>query len=419
MAICLRKGGAFMGYDYLLDLALILLSTKVLGLFSQRFRMPQVVGALVAGLLLGPAVLGIIEETNFLHTTASVGVIVIMFTSGMETDINELKRCGKSAFLVALAGVLLPLVGGFVVGYFFNDPTLLVNNTPGPQGTLFLQNIFLGIILTATSVSITVETLRELGKLKSKVGSAILGAAIIDDILGILGLTIVTSFSGAQASIPAVCGKILLFFVAALAAGWLSRKVFRQLIARPFFQTSLLVVLAVALCLFFAFGAEHWFGVADITGAYVAGLCLSNLEGEDARLTRQVDTVSMVYLSPVFFASIGLTVTRQSLEPALWLFVLALTAVAVLTKLVGCGLGARLCRYSRRQSLQIGVGMVSRGEVALIIASKGIALGMLSTQLFSAVVLVVVATTILTPILLKLTFSLPKRATRPLGSSCH
>ena len=163
MAICLRKGGAFMGYDYLLDLALILLSTKVLGLFSQRFRMPQVVGALVAGLLLGPAVLGIIEETNFLHTTASVGVIVIMFTSGMETDINELKRCGKSAFLVALAGVLLPLVGGFVVGYFFNDPTLLVNNTPGPQGTLFLQNIFLGIILTATSVSITVETLRELG----------------------------------------------------------------------------------------------------------------------------------------------------------------------------------------------------------------------------------------------------------------
>ena len=175
----------------------------------------------------------------------------------------------------------------------------------------------------------------------------------------------------------------------------------------------------MALCLFFAFGAEHWFGVADITGAYVAGLCLSNLEGEDARLTRQVDTVSMVYLSPVFFASIGLTVTRQSLEPALWLFVLALTAVAVLTKLVGCGLGARLCRYSRRQSLQIGVGMVSRGEVALIIASKGIALGMLSTQLFSAVVLVVVATTILTPILLKLTFSLPKRATRPLGSSCH
>ncbi len=403
-------------YQFILDLLLILLSTKLLGLLSQRFYLPGVVGALLAGLLIGPAVLGLVHPSDFLSCTASIGVLFLMFTSGLETDLEELKRCGGASFVIALAGVLVPLAGGFGVGFLFNRPDILASDA---SCSLLLQNIFLGILLTATSVSITVETLRELGKLKSKVGSAILGAAIIDDILGILGLTIVTSFSGAQASIPAVCGKILLFFVAALAAGWLSRKVFRQLIARPFFQTSLLVVLAVALCLFFAFGAEHWFGVADITGAYVAGLCLSNLEGEDARLTRQVDTVSMVYLSPVFFASIGLTVTRQSLEPALWLFVLALTAVAVLTKLVGCGLGARLCRYSRRQSLQIGVGMVSRGEVALIIASKGIALGMLSTQLFSAVVLVVVATTILTPILLKLTFSLPKRATRPLGSSCH
>ena len=403
-------------YQFILDLLLILLSTKLLGLLSQRFYLPGVVGALLAGLLIGPAVLGLVHPSDFLSCTASIGVLFLMFTSGLETDLEELKRCGGASFVIALAGVLVPLAGGFGVGFLFNRPDILASDA---SCSLLLQNIFLGILLTATSVSITVETLRELGKLKSKVGSAILGAAIIDDILGILGLTIVTSFSGAQASIPAVCGKILLFFVAALAAGWLSRKVFRQLIARPFFQTSLLVVLAVALCLFFAFGAEHWFGVADITGAYVAGLCLSNLEGEDARLTRQVDTVSMVYLSPVFFASIGLTVTRQSLEPALWLFVLALTAVAVLTKLVGCGLGARLCRYSQRQSLQIGVGMVSRGEVALIIASKGIALGMLSTQLFSAVVLVVVATTILTPILLKLTFSLPKRATRPLGSSCH
>ena len=403
-------------YQFILDLLLILLSTKLLGLLSQRFYLPGVVGALLAGLLIGPAVLGLVHPSDFLSCTASIGVLFLMFTSGLETDLEELKRCGGASFVIALAGVLVPLAGGFGVGFLFNRPDILASDA---SCSLLLQNIFLGILLTATSVSITVETLRELGKLKSKVGSAILGAAIIDDILGILGLTIVTSFSGAQASIPAVCGKILLFFVAALAAGWLSRKVFRQLIARPFFQTSLLVVLAVALCLFFAFGAEHWFGVADITGAYVAGLCLSNLEGEDARLTRQVDTVSMVYLSPVFFASIGLTVTRQSLEPALWLFVLALTAVAVLTKLVGCGLGGRLCRYSRRQSLQIGVGMVSRGEVALIIASKGIALGMLSTQLFSAVVLVVVATTILTPILLKLTFSLPKRATRPLGSSCH
>lgn len=403
-------------YQYILDLLLILLSTKLLGLLSQRFYLPGVVGALLAGLLIGPAVLGLVQPSDFLTCTASIGVLFLMFTSGLETDLDELKRCGGASFVIALAGVLVPLAGGFWVGQLFNRPGVLLSDA---SCSLLLQNIFLGILLTATSVSITVETLRELGKLKSKVGSAILGAAIIDDILGIVGLTVVTSFAGAQTSIPVVCGKILLFFVAALAAGWLCRKVFRQLIARPFFQTSLLVVLAVALCLFFAFGAEHWFGVADITGAYVAGLCLSNLEGEDARLTRPIDTVSMVYLSPVFFASIGLQVTRQSLDASLWLFVLVLTAVAVLAKLVGCGLGAKLCRYSRRQSLQIGVGMVSRGEVALIIASKGIALGMLGTQLFSAVVLVVVATTILTPILLKLTFSLPERSSQPLESSCH
>ena len=149
-----------MAYQYLLDLALILLCTKVLGLFSQRFRMPQVVCSLVAGLLLGPAVFGIIQETEFLKTTASLGVIVLMFTSGMETDINELKRSGKASFLIAFAGVLVPLAGGFLVGVYFNNPELLVNNAAGPEGSLMLQNIFLGIILTATSVSITVETLR-------------------------------------------------------------------------------------------------------------------------------------------------------------------------------------------------------------------------------------------------------------------
>ena len=161
-----------MQYKYLFDLALILLSTKVLGLFSQRFRLPHVVGALIAGLLLGPAVLGIIQETDFLKTTASLGVIVLMFTSGMETDIHELKKSGKAAFVIALIGVLLPLAGGFAVGCYFNNPELLVNNSAGPEGSLFLQNIFLGIILTATSVSITVETLKEMGKLNTAVASS-------------------------------------------------------------------------------------------------------------------------------------------------------------------------------------------------------------------------------------------------------
>ena len=406
MAICLRKGGAFMGYDYLLDLALILLSTKVLGLFSQRFRMPQVVGALVAGLLLGPAVLGIIEETNFLHTTASVGVIVIMFTSGMETDINELKRCGKSAFLVALAGVLLPLVGGFVVGYFFNDPTLLVNNTPGPQGTLFLQNIFLGIILTATSVSITVETLRELGKLRGTAGSVILAAAIIDDVLGIVALTIVTSFSDRSVHVWLVLLKIVLFFVFAVVAGLAFSRLYRWWTDKTEENRTQHAIVAFVFCLLLSYLAESVFGVADITGAFVAGLMLANsTTGQRGKyLADKFESISFLYLSPVFFASIGLQVELEGMNSHILFFAVVLTIVAILSKILGCGLGARLCRYSRKESLQIGVGMISRGEGALIVATKGAGLGLINSELFGPVIVVVVVTTIITPILLKLVF---------------
>ena len=395
-----------MGYDYLLDLALILLSTKVLGLFSQRFRMPQVVGALVAGLLLGPAVLGIIEETNFLHTTASVGVIVIMFTSGMETDINELKRCGKSAFLVALAGVLLPLAGGFVVGYFFNDPTLLVNNAPGPEGTLFLQNIFLGIILTATSVSITVETLRELGKLRGTAGSVILAAAIIDDVLGIVALTIVTSFSDRSVHVWLVLLKIVLFFVFAVVAGLAFSRLYRWWTDKTEENRTQHAIVAFVFCLLLSYLAEAVFGVADITGAFVAGLVLANsTTGRRGKyLADKFESISFLYLSPVFFASIGLQVELEGMNSHILLFAVILTIVAILSKILGCGLGARLCRYSRKESLQIGVGMISRGEVALIVATKGAGLGLINSELFGPVIVVVVVTTIITPILLKMVF---------------
>ena len=395
-----------MDYTYLLDLALILLSTKVLGLFSQRFRLPQVVGALAAGLLLGPAALGIIDESYFIHTTASLGVIVLMFTSGMETDIHELKNSGKAAFLIALAGVLLPLLGGFAVGVFFNNPDFLVNNTPGPQGSLLLQNIFLGIILTATSVSITVETLRELGKLRSRVGRAILGAAIIDDVLGIVALTIVTSFSDSSVNVLWVLAKIFLFFVFALAVGLLFAKFYRWWTSKTEENRTQHAIIAFVFCLLFSYAAEAFFGVADITGAFVAGLMLSNTTSEKRSiyLADKFETLSFLYLSPVFFASIGLQVELDTMNAHILLFAVVLTLVAILTKVAGCGLGAKLCRYSSEESLQIGVGMVSRGEVALIVATKGAGLGLISTELFGPVVIVVVVTTILTPVLLKAVF---------------
>ena len=395
-----------MQYKYLFDLALILLSNKVLGLFSQRFRLPHVVGALIAGLLLGPAVLGIIQETDFLKTTASLGVIVLMFTSGMETDIHELKKSGKAAFVIALIGVLLPLAGGFAVGCYFNNPELLVNNSAGPEGSLFLQNIFLGIILTATSVSITVETLRELGKLRSPAGSAILGAAIIDDVLGIIALTIVTSFSDESVNVAWVLIKIVLFFVFALAAGVGFSRFYRWWTCKTDENRTQHVIVAFAFCLLFSFVAEVIFGVADITGAFVAGLVLSNTSSEKRSqyLASNFETISFLYLSPVFFASIGLQVELTGMNTHILLFAVALTIVAILSKILGCGLGAKLCRYTNQESLQIGVGMISRGEVALIVATKGADLGLISKELFGPVIVVVVVTTIITPILLKLVF---------------
>lgn len=395
-----------MDYKYLLDLALILLSTKVLGLLSQRVRMPHVVGALAAGLLFGPALLGVIEETNFIQTTAEVGVIVLMFTSGMETDVNELKRSGKASFVIALIGVLLPLAGGFAVGLYFNDPALLVNNAAGPQGSLFLQNIFLGIILTATSVSITVETLRELGKLRTRAGSAILGAAIIDDVLGIVALTIVTSFSDPSVNIFWVLGKIALFFVFAVVAGLGFSRFYRWWTCKTEENRPEHAIVAFVFCLLFSYLAEAVFGVADITGAFVAGLMLSNTNSEkrSAYLADKFESISFLYLSPVFFASIGLEVKLDAMNAHILLFAVVLTVVAVLTKILGCGLGAKLCRYSNEESLQIGVGMISRGEVALIVATKGAALGLINTELFGPVIVVVVVTTIITPILLKLVF---------------
>lgn len=383
-----------MAYKYLLDIALILLFTKFLGLVFQRLHLPQVVGSLIAGLLLGPAVLSLVAENAFLETTASLGVILLMFIAGLETDINELKSCGKAATIIAVAGVLVPLAGGYLAGtYFFPD-------------ALSIENIFLGIVLTATSVSITVETLREMGKLRGPVGSAILGAAIIDDVLGIVALTIVTSFSTPDVKVGIVLLKILLFFVFAIFAGLGFARFFRWWTSQSEENRTEYVILAFVFCLLFSFMAEYFFGVTDITGAFMAGLMISNTMSAKHSLymNHTFESVSFLYLSPIFFASIGLQVELEGMTSHIILFAVVLTIVAVLSKLIGCGLGARLCKYSNQEAFQIGVGMVSRGEVALIVASKGADLHLISSELFGPIIVVVVITTIITPILLKLAF---------------
>lgn len=386
--------------SFLLYLALILLCTKFLGLVTRRAHMPQVVGALLAGLILGPGILNIIPQTEYLTQTAEIGVVILMFCAGMETDVKELKKCGKAAMIIAFIGVIVPLAGGFATAWFFNRPGMIESNA---DTSLVLQNIFIGVILTATSVSITVETLKELGKLNSRAGNAILGAAVIDDILGIIALTIITSMADPTVKLWLVLLKIVGFFVFAIVAGFLFYKFFSYYSNRTKNGLQRYVIISFVFCLLMSYVAEEFFGVADITGAYVAGLVVSMIQKEHY-LESRFSVLSYVYLSPIFFASIGLKVHLPKMSSAIILFAVVLTVVAILTKVVGCGLGAKLCRYTGKESLQIGVGMVSRGEVALIVASKGEALGLMGTQLMGPVVIVVIITTIVAPILLKPVF---------------
>ena len=353
--------------------------------------MPQVVGALVAGVILGPSVLGIVESTNFLAETAEIGVILLMFMAGLDTDINEIKKNSVSMLCIALAGVILPLIGGAACYYFYFDVDASNFNE-------VLQCIFMGVILTATSVSITVEALREMGKLNGPVGSAILGAAVLDDIIGIIILTVVTSLKDSSVSIVSILIKIGLYVI---LMGVLA-VVFKA--ARPTVDDvkdrRRVAIYVMSLMLLIAFISEHYFGIADITGAYMLGLLLSTYEIR-GYIAKKMAVPSYLFFSPIFFASIGIKTELSGMTVSLLIFSVILLIVAILTKTVGCGLGARLTGFNSSDALHIGIGMISRGEVALIVAQKGYNMGLVSGKLFSPIVLVVIVTTIITPVLLK------------------
>jgi Kef-type K+ transport system membrane component KefB len=389
-----------LSYHFLLDIALILISTKLLGLLTRRFSMPQVVGALLAGLILGPASFNILNETDFISQVSELGVIVLMFNAGLQTDISELRKTGKASFIVALIGVILPLGGGFLLAHFFNQ-----GSADGSKA--LLQNIFIGVILTATSVSISVETLKELGKLSTRVGNTILGAALIDDILGIIALTVITSLGGEGGSVVWTLSKILLFFGFTAIIGYLFYLFFSRWVKKHNKDLRRYNIVAFTFCLLLAYIAERFFGVADITGAFLAGLVISNTQ-RTPYIASRFEILSYMLLSPIFFASIGISVVLPSMSAAIIVFSILLLLVAVLTKVIGCGLGAKLCGYSTAESVQTGVGMISRGEVALIVASKGNAIGLMNTVFFGPTIIMVVFTTIITPILLKLVFKTKK-----------
>ena len=383
-------------YEFLLFLAIILVATKVLGLFSRKVNMPAVVGALIAGIVLGPSCLNLIQLTgangSYLEITAEIGVIFLMFSAGLETDLTELKKTGMASLVIAVCGVIIPIIGGFLsyALYFHVDYSNFQE---------CLKAVFVGVVLTATSVSITVETLRELGRLKGRVGTTILGAAIIDDILGIIVLTIVTSMQDTSVNPVSVIIKILLYF---FVIGMIAFVVFK---CKKFIEIKgnrrRTTIIAVAFCFLLSYISETYFGIADITGAYFAGLMLCNMKVGDY-IKDRVGIPSYIFFSPVFFASIGMKTSLSGLTGSLFGFSIILLIVALLTKALGCGIGAKICKYNTRESVQIGVGMISRGEVALIVTQKGYQCELLDETLFAPIVLVVIVTTLITPILLKM-----------------
>ena len=382
-------------YSILKDLAIILVVAKTFGLIARKCKAPMVVGEIIAGLVLGP-VLHILEQTDFLTYMSEIGVILIMFSAGLETNLEELKKSGFQAFMIACVGVAVPFVGGALLYIAFHG-------FDGFGTENFFRALFIGSIMTATSVGITVETLRELGYLKGSVGQIILSAAIIDDVIGIVVLTLVIGLKDTETKPSTVLLHTLLFFVFASLGGILIYKLFKKFDAR-YPHSRRIPILGFALCFGMAYLAEQYFGIADITGAYVAGIILCNSKDADY-IDRKVSVSNYMIFGPIFFVLIGIKTDLSSLTMDMLWFSLAFVAVALISKVIGCGLCAACFKHKFMECLKIGVGMMTRGEVALIITQKGISLGFIDTTYFSAVILLIIISSISVPILLKLLYT--------------
>lgn len=383
-------------YSIFKDLAIIIIFAKFFGLLARKLKAPQVVGEIVAGLLIGPSILGLVQQTDFIVQMAGIGVVLLMFSAGLGTDLKELLKTGPKAFLIATAGVFLPLVCGALLymGFYGFAPW-------GDNG--FYEAVFIGTILTATSVSITVQTLKEMGKLKGTVGTTILSAAIIDDVIGIVVLTFVIGFKNPDSNPGKVILSTILFFVFSIVVGFIIYKVFK-IVDKKYPHTRRIPIIALALCLAFAYIAEKYFGIADITGAYVAGIILCSIQ-DSGYIAEKMDINSYMLFGPVFFASIGLKTNISGVTGEILLFSICFVIVGLVAKIIGCGLMAKLCRFKNHDCLKIGIGMMTRGEVALIVAQKGLSVGLLTDVYFTAVILLIIVSSISAPILLKLLYS--------------
>lgn len=413
----------------LLLLAIIITICKVAGHISYRyFRQPVVFGEILSGLLLGPTVLNIFGWSLFTHNAdnlhtmvamlAKIGILLLMFVAGLETDMVLMRKVGKTAFWTALTGVALPFIGGFVVARLFGIPL--------PAA------VFLGVVLTATSVSISAQTLLELGQLGSKQGATILGAAVIDDVIGIIMLALVVAFAVPSLISAKVINSttplvdrlsitisqqwglahvalirvllimllMLVFFAVVLLGGRLLKYILK--LAAKMHARHMVLTTALVIMFLLAIGAEYFGQVAAITGAYLAGIYLARTPFHK-EIEEGIHPFTYAVFVPIFFVSIGLNVNVRDLGSGV-LFSIVIVLIAVISKVAGCGIAARISGFSTREALQVGVGMISRGEVGLIVAQIGREKGLLDQTTYAAMVLMVLVSTVITPLLLRLSF---------------
>ena len=352
-------------YSIFRDLAIIILSAKFFGLAARKCKAPQVVGEILAGLLIGPCLLNLVQINDTISVFAEIGVVLLMFSTGLGTNLKELMRAGPIATLIACIGVLVPLMGGTLLYSAFYGFSAIGS----PE---FFRALFIGTIMTATSVSITVATLQ--------------GAS-----------------SGEGTGIGGVLVQTALFFLVAVGIGYVFHCAMKWLDSRnP--HTQRITIASLAFCFAMAYIAEKYFGIADITGAYIAGIVLCTLH-DAAYVERRVDISNYVIFAPIFFVSIGLKTDISGLTPEILLFSVCFVLVALLAKIIGCGLAARACRFNWGDSLKVGVGMMTRGEVALIVAQKGLEVGVVEPVYFTAVILLIVVSSVATPLALKALFT--------------
>lgn len=375
--------------DIVLMLLIVLTATKLAGDLTVRLGQPSVLGKLIVGIILGPAVLGWVTNGEIVRDMAEVGVILLMFIAGLETDLEQLKQNWKASVAVALGGIILPFIGGYLGG------TALGMD----QG----QALFIGLLLCATSVSISVQTLKDLGQLSSREGTTILGAAVVDDVLVVILLAFMLSLLGAgteQASLGWIVGKKVIFFAGAIGASIYVVPLLMRWLA-PLKVSEAVISAALIVCFAFSYAAEQ-LGVAGIIGAFAAGIAISQT-GFKQEVEHRLEPIAYGIFVPVFFVSVGLEVTFAGLGRHVG-FMLLFSVIAIVTKLFGCMLGARMTGFSRRSAFGIGSGMVSRGEVALIIATAGLEGALFDAALFTPLVIVIIVTTLVTPPMLKFAF---------------